>query len=593
MGMKPAIRQHTTPSDAAELSPGRLDPTSGLSSTVAAASGRPLEKQNSSRRKGMEKSILDDIMGDPDDFTDLADPDAGSEDDGGRWEDTVREALENEKALKVAGIRGIEDDSQMAGGIEPTIIHVISDVAQSTDSSLPSGLENSGSIIQTGKVRRLKVDEKEGKKLLSNGEMDNRSLKPHKVHNTRYFIIKSLNQHNLSKSVEKGIWATQAMNEPVLNEAFETSERVILIFSINMSGHFQGYAQMSSPIGRRRANVWSEANEGANPWGGTFSVKWLRLYDLPFQRTVHLKNPLNHFKPVKISRDCQELAQDIGEALCSLIDEGAEREEKIKRKAGSSTGLGLKRSRGEPFDLLPENHFVPHLATATLNSPMSSVMYPGQQVNSETAHKPYTSQRLMTRPIGGLSSRTSGHLEQSRGSRSRSPQKSLEPERERDREWRRDQDKAMSSAEHEHRSGMNGRSADFPPEEDLLNMTYEEYLQRHGRARNYMGNQQPAGATESYSSGPVYVGGWMGDNSGVTHQDDQYSAYLANWYNRQGQLAQGDGFYGAQGMGGAYPTMFSSDQHWNGKSNGSMCMQTLRNGVGRVSAGARDHNGRS
>jgi len=72
-----------------------------------------------------------------------------------------------------------------------------------------------------------------------------------------------------------------------------------------MSSHFQGYAHMTSPIGQRRANIWSEANEGANPWGGTFHVEWLRLYDLPFQKTVHLKNPLNAFKPVKISRDCQ------------------------------------------------------------------------------------------------------------------------------------------------------------------------------------------------------------------------------------------------------------------------------------------------
>lgn len=90
----------------------------------------------------------------------------------------------------------------------------------------------------------------------------------------------------------------------------QTSEQVILVFSVNMSGHFQGYAQMTTPIGRRRANVWTEANDGANPWGGSFGVEWHRLYDLPFQKTVHLKNPLNHMKPVKISRDCQ---------VCSLL----------------------------------------------------------------------------------------------------------------------------------------------------------------------------------------------------------------------------------------------------------------------------------
>lgn len=95
------------------------------------------------------------------------------------------------------------------------------------------------------------------------------------------------------------------VKSPVLDFTLQTSERVTLVFSVNMSSHFQGYARMTSPIGRRRANIWSEANEGANPWGGTFRVEWLRLYDLPFQKTVHLKNPLNAFKPVKISRDCQ------------------------------------------------------------------------------------------------------------------------------------------------------------------------------------------------------------------------------------------------------------------------------------------------
>lgn len=41
-----------------------------------------------------------------------------------------------------------------------------------------------------------------------------------KLYNTKYFIIKSLNHHNICLSIEKGIWATQIMNEPILEEAF-------------------------------------------------------------------------------------------------------------------------------------------------------------------------------------------------------------------------------------------------------------------------------------------------------------------------------------------------------------------------------------
>ncbi|CAN6712811.1 unnamed protein product [Malus baccata var. baccata] len=146
------------------------------------------------------------------------------------------------------------------------------------------------------------------------------SQKTSTVHDTRYFIIKSLNHQNIQLSIEKGIWATQVMNEPILEEAFHNSGKVILIFSVNMSGAFQGYAQMISSVGWRRDNVWSQGSSRSNPWGRSFKVKWLRLNDLPFQKTLHLKNPLNEYKPVKISRDCQELSPDVGEVLCELLD---------------------------------------------------------------------------------------------------------------------------------------------------------------------------------------------------------------------------------------------------------------------------------
>uniref|UniRef100_A0A2P2LE21 YTH domain-containing family protein n=1 Tax=Rhizophora mucronata TaxID=61149 RepID=A0A2P2LE21_RHIMU len=85
----------------------------------------------------------------------------------------------------------------------------------------------------------------------------------------------------------------------------QNSGKVILIFSVNMSGFFQGYAQMMSSVGWRRDNIWSQGGGKSNCWGHSFKVTWLQLNDLPFQKTLHLKNPLNDYKPVKISRDCQ------------------------------------------------------------------------------------------------------------------------------------------------------------------------------------------------------------------------------------------------------------------------------------------------
>ncbi|KFY20513.1 hypothetical protein V493_07667, partial [Pseudogymnoascus sp. VKM F-4281 (FW-2241)] len=49
-------------------------------------------------------------------------------------------------------------------------------------------------------------------------------------------------------SVSNGVWATQSQNEAALNKAYETAETVYLIFSVNKSGEYYGYARMTSPI---------------------------------------------------------------------------------------------------------------------------------------------------------------------------------------------------------------------------------------------------------------------------------------------------------------------------------------------------------
>ncbi|XP_057977021.1 uncharacterized protein LOC131164081 isoform X2 [Malania oleifera] len=197
-----------------------------------------------------------------------------------------------------------------------------------------------------------------------------------KLYSVRYFIIKSLNHHNIQLSIQKGIWATQVMNEPILEEAFNNSGKVILIFSVNMSGFFQGYAQMMSSVGWRRDNVWSQGSGGNNPWGRSFKVKWLQLYDLPFQKTLHLRNPLNDFKPVKISRDCQELSQEIGEALCDLLDGKHNVESELKREEFPPKRSSIEPScslQGQEYNLPPVH--VPWSRTPVL---YPSLLYPYQ-----------------------------------------------------------------------------------------------------------------------------------------------------------------------------------------------------------------------
>lgn len=50
-------------------------------------------------------------------------------------------------------------------------------------------------------------------------------------------------QFDLDLSVEKGLWATQRHNEGILDQAYRTSKDVYLIFGVNKSGEFYGYAR--------------------------------------------------------------------------------------------------------------------------------------------------------------------------------------------------------------------------------------------------------------------------------------------------------------------------------------------------------------
>ncbi|KAG8818501.1 hypothetical protein FRC17_010808, partial [Serendipita sp. 399] len=77
---------------------------------------------------------------------------------------------------------------------------------------------------------------------------------------SRYFIIKSLTQDDVDLSVQTGLWATQMHNQETLDQAYRTSQTVYLIFSVNKSGEFFGYAIMDGPIslGERNPSVeWS------------------------------------------------------------------------------------------------------------------------------------------------------------------------------------------------------------------------------------------------------------------------------------------------------------------------------------------------
>ncbi|KAJ7728038.1 YTH domain-containing protein [Mycena olivaceomarginata] len=79
----------------------------------------------------------------------------------------------------------------------------------------------------------------------------------------RFFILKSV--EDLDLSVRTGVWETQRHNESVLDRAFRTAADVVLIFSVNKSGEFYGWARMDGPSGQGKAAPWAPRGDQAAP----------------------------------------------------------------------------------------------------------------------------------------------------------------------------------------------------------------------------------------------------------------------------------------------------------------------------------------
>ncbi|KAJ7627769.1 YT521-B-like domain-containing protein [Mycena polygramma] len=124
----------------------------------------------------------------------------------------------------------------------------------------------------------------------------------------RFFILKSLTREDLDRSVHTRLWAPQVHNAGILDRAFRTSEDVFLMFSVNKSGEFYGYTRMAG----REAHPTHEPEEG---WGANIKIHWLCTARLPFQRVRHIRNPWNHDREIKVSRDGTELEPDVAKAL--------------------------------------------------------------------------------------------------------------------------------------------------------------------------------------------------------------------------------------------------------------------------------------
>ena len=138
------------------------------------------------------------------------------------------------------------------------------------------------------------------------------------VRNARFFVIKSYSEDDIHRSIKYNIWCSTEHGNKRLDSAFKSQQGkgpVILLYSVNGSGHFCGVAEMTSAIDySKKAGVWTQ-----DKWKGKFQVKWIYAKDVPNSLLRHIRLENNENKPVTNSRDTQEVPADKGRQVLKII----------------------------------------------------------------------------------------------------------------------------------------------------------------------------------------------------------------------------------------------------------------------------------
>ena len=102
---------------------------------------------------------------------------------------------------------------------------------------------------------------------------------------------------------------------------------------------------VSSPGQAEGAN--DKRAEDLQTWGEPFRLQWIKAERLPFYRTRHLRNPWNHDREIKVSRDGTELEPSVGQALLEEWDRVIETPSTDKQPGQGGGGGSRQQGRGK------------------------------------------------------------------------------------------------------------------------------------------------------------------------------------------------------------------------------------------------------
>uniref|UniRef100_T1HW72 YTH domain-containing protein n=1 Tax=Rhodnius prolixus TaxID=13249 RepID=T1HW72_RHOPR len=120
----------------------------------------------------------------------------------------------------------------------------------------------------------------------------------------RYFVIKAGQLKFIDVSVVHKMWAFLPVTQNKIIQAYKGGKTVVLVFSIQGSGHFQGYARLTSdtPV---MGDITLPDMATGHFFNSALPIEWVKRSNIPHHATRHLFNPYNDYAKVQMSRDGQ------------------------------------------------------------------------------------------------------------------------------------------------------------------------------------------------------------------------------------------------------------------------------------------------
>ncbi|KAL6850079.1 hypothetical protein ACP4OV_020706 [Aristida adscensionis] len=189
------------------------------------------------------------------------------------------------------------------------------------DSQKPS---NQWTVVVKSYTSRLPISNPEGTIVIRADHFNRDDLRVDYTY-AKFFVIKSIGEADVHKSIKYGVWSSSSSGNCKLDGAFRDADRisrrnstkcpVFLFFSVNGSGHFCGMAEMVGPVDfHKDMDIWCQ-----DKWTGCFPVRWHIVKDIPNYSLQHITLQNNENKPVTHSRDTQEVPYIPGMSMLKIF----------------------------------------------------------------------------------------------------------------------------------------------------------------------------------------------------------------------------------------------------------------------------------